>query len=131
MSFGGPRSLGASTRDGFQDRPRFPPMICCRTNTKTRLYPYITSSRGIASGAPIIKGTRITVRAIAGYYQLGMSVDEILQSLPHLTQSQVHAALTFYFDHQRQIDRDLRRNSDTGYWRKQVERNGTVGAKAA
>ena len=52
----------------------------------------MTSLR-IAGGAPIIKGTRIAVRAIVGYYQLGMSTDEILQSLPHLTQSQVHAAL--------------------------------------
>ena len=63
----------------------------------------------------------MTVRAIAGYYQLGMTVDEILQSLPHLSQSQVHAALTFYFDHQKEIDRDLKRNSDTGFWRKRVK----------
>lgn len=68
------------------------------------------------------------MRAIAGYYQLGMSVDDILQSLPHLTQSQVHAALTFYFDHQAEIDRDLRRNSDVNYWRKQVKTSPSVAA---
>ena len=89
----------------------------------------MTSPR-IAGGAPIIQGTRIAVRAIAGYYQLGMSVDEILQSLPHLTQSQVHAALTFYFDHQLEIDRDLRRNSDVNYWRKQVKQSPSVAARA-
>ena len=82
-------------------------------------------------GAPIIEGTRITVRAIAGYYQLGMSVDEILQSLPHLTQSHVHAALAFYFDHQEEIDRDLERNADLDYWRKQVKQPASVVAKAA
>ena len=81
----------------------------------------------IAGGVPSIKGTRIAVRAIAGYYQLGMSVDEILQSLPHLTQSHVHAALTFYFDHQEEIDRDRSRNSDVNYWRKQVNRVATAG----
>lgn len=69
-------------------------------NTRNRAYPHIVTSPRIAGGAPIIKRTRIAVRAIAGYYQLGMTVDEILQSLPHLTQSQVHAALTFYTDHQ-------------------------------
>lgn len=69
---------------------------------------------------PIIKGTRIAVRAVAGYYQLGMTADEILQSLPHLTQSQFHAALTYYFDHQKEIDRDRKRNADVDYWRTQV-----------
>jgi len=79
---------------------------------------------------PIIKGTRITVRAIAGFYQLGMSVDEILQSLQHLTQSQVHAALAFYFDNQEEIDRDLKRNSDVDYWRMRVKQT-SAHAKAA
>ena len=100
-------------------------------NTRNRAYPHIITRPRIAGGAPVIKGTRIAVRAIAGYYQLGMSVDEILQSLPHLTQSQVHAALTFYFDHQGEIDRDLRRNSDVNYWRKQVKQSPSVAARAA
>lgn len=100
-------------------------------NTRKTAYPHITTSPRIAGGAPIIQGTRIAVRAIAGYYQLGMSVDEILQSLPHLSQSQVHAALTFYFDHQVEIDRDLRRNSDVNYWRKQVKQPSSVAARAA
>jgi uncharacterized protein (DUF433 family) len=94
-------------------------------------YPHLGRNPRIAGGAPIIEGTRITVRAIAGYYQLGMSVDEILQSLPHLTQSHVHAALAFYFDHQEEIDRDLERNADLDYWRKQVKQPAPVVAKAA
>jgi uncharacterized protein (DUF433 family) len=100
-------------------------------NTRKTAYPHIITNPRVAGGAPIIKGTRIAVRAIAGYYQLGMSVDEILQSLPHLTQSQVHAALTFYFDHQGEIDRDLRQNSDVDYWRKQVKQSSSVEASAA
>jgi uncharacterized protein (DUF433 family) len=99
--------------------------------TRKLAYPHIVTNPRIASGAPIIKGTRIAVRAIAGYYQLGMGVDEILQSLPHLTQSQVHAALTFYFDHQAEIDRDLKRNSDLGHWRKHVRQSSPVEARAA
>ena len=83
-------------------------------------FPHITSSPRIANGVPIIKGTRIAVRTIAGYYQLGLSPDEILQSLPHLTQSQLHSALAYYFDHQKEIDRDLKRNSDAERWRKLV-----------
>lgn len=87
---------------------------------KAKAYPHITRSRSILSGIPVVTGTRTPVRAIAGYYQMGMSTDEILQSLPHLTLAQLHAALAFYFDHQKQIDRDLARSNDVGHWRKQA-----------
>lgn len=90
------------------------------TPVKNLVYPYITSHPGIAGGAPIIEGTRITVRCIAGYYQLGMTVDEILASLSHLTSSQVHSALAYYFDHQEEMDRDLAESSDEEYWKQRV-----------
>jgi uncharacterized protein (DUF433 family) len=83
-------------------------------------YPHIGSNPRVLAGVPVIKGTRIAVRAIAGYYQLGMTPDEILQSLPNLTQSQLHSALAYYFDHQKEIDRDLKRNADVDYWQGQV-----------
>jgi uncharacterized protein (DUF433 family) len=67
---------------------------------------------------PIIARTRTPVRSIAGYYQMGMTVDEILQALPHLSAAQVHGALTYYFDHQKEIDRDIAHNSDFEYWKK-------------
>ena len=87
---------------------------------KKTSYPYITSHHEIAGGSPVIEGTRITVRCIAGYYQMGMSVDDILTSLSHLTSSQVHSALAYYFDHQEEIDRDLEESSDDKYWKQQV-----------
>jgi len=89
-------------------------------------YAHITTNARILNGVPIIKGTRIAVRTVAGYYQLGMTPDEILQSLPHLKQSQLHAALAYYFDHQKEIDRDLKRNADVDYWRKQVRQRELV-----
>jgi uncharacterized protein (DUF433 family) len=99
-------------------------------NVKSKIinYPHISSDPRISDGAPIIKGTRITVRAIAGYYQLGMTPDEILQSLPHLTQSQLHAALAYYFDHKKEIDRDLKRNSDVNSWRRRVKQRAPLAA---
>jgi len=49
-------------------------------------YPYVDCDPEIADGKPIIVGTRITVRCIAGYYQMGMSTDEyILRWLTTLT----------------------------------------------
>ena len=84
-------------------------------------YPYITSNPGIAEGRPVIVGTRITVNCIAGYYQLGMSIDEILDSLRHLTPSQVHSALAYYFDHQDEINLDLEEQANIECWKSQVQ----------
>jgi len=41
---------------------------------------------------------------------MGMSVDEILATLSHLTPSQVHSALAYYFDNQKEIDCDIHDN---------------------
>jgi len=83
-------------------------------------YPHLTSNPNIANGAPLIEGTRITVRTIAGYYQMGMNVDEILATLSHLSPAQVHSALAYYFDHQDGIDADLRDSSDEENWKQKV-----------
>ncbi len=48
---------------------------------------------------------------------MGMSIDEILISLNHLTPSQIHSALAYYFDHQNEIDADLEKASDTEFWK--------------
>ena len=83
-------------------------------------YPHIGSNPEIADGKPIIIGTRITVRCIAGYYQMGMSADEILTTLLHLTPSQVHSALAYYFDHQEEVEMDLAETSDVDSWKSKI-----------
>jgi len=87
---------------------------------RAKSYPYIGFHPEIAGGKPVIDGTRITVRCIAGYYQMGMAVDEILNTLPQLTPSQVHSALAYYLDHQEEIDADLTESSDEDFWKQQV-----------
>lgn len=88
---------------------------------KEKQYPHIEFNPDISDGKPILVGTRVTVRSIAGYYQMGMSVDEILTTLPHLSASQVHSALAYYFDHQEDIDTDLKESSDVDYWKTRVD----------
>ena len=100
-----------------------------RLAVEQQAYPYITTNRKIAGGSPIIKGTRITVRTIAGYYQMGMSVDEILNTLQHLSPSQVHSALAYYFDHQKEIDRELEVSTDVEHWKTQVLAHPRAAAK--
>lgn len=88
---------------------------------KKESYPYIVRNPGIAGGTPIIKGTRVTIRCVAGYCQMGMSVDDILNTLAHLTPSQVHSALAYYFDNKEEIERDLEESSDVEVWKRQVK----------
>ena len=38
---------------------------------------YITQIEGICDGRPIIRGSRLPVRAIAGCFKLGMTLDKI------------------------------------------------------
>ncbi len=70
-------------------------------------YRYVTRTPEILEGRPIIKGTRIPVKAIVGYYKMGMSIEEILEGLPPLTPAQVHEALSYYYDHQEEIEQDI------------------------
>jgi len=51
---------------------------------------------------------------------MGMSADEILTTLIHLTPSQVHSALAYYFDHQEEVDIELAEASDVDFWKKKI-----------
>lgn len=73
-------------------------------------YRYITTDKEILSGEPIIKGTRTPVRAIVENWRLGLSPEEIVRGLPHLTLSQVFEAMSYYYDNQSEIDRFIERN---------------------
>ena len=71
----------------------------------TEGHPRIIRRPDISGGEPIIQGTRISVRHIVERVQAGQSVDDILAALPHLTAAQVYDALSYYHDHQAEIDR--------------------------
>src|SRR6266540_5498591 len=68
---------------------------------------YNTSVPDISGGRPIIKGTRTPVKAIVGYYKLGLSIEELLEGLPHLTPAQIYEALSYYHDHPSEIEQDI------------------------
>ena len=79
-------------------------------------HPYIVIEREVCGGSPIIKGTRIPVWAIVGYYKkLNYSIEEILKQLPELSPAQVYDALSFYYDHQDDIERELELNANEEY----------------
>jgi uncharacterized protein (DUF433 family) len=71
---------------------------------------YIVRDEQILNGEPIVKGTRIPVRAIVETWRLGISPEEIPEGLPHLTLAQVFDALSYYSDHQDEINAYIERN---------------------
>jgi len=73
----------------------------------------ITKTPGVCGGKACIAGHRIRVMDIVIWHeQMGMSPDEIVQGYPTITLSDVHAALTYYFDHIEEIRADIRRNDE-------------------
>ena len=54
-----------------------------------------TSNHEIFGGKPIIKGTRISVEFVLELYASGASKDEILHNYPHLSEKDIHAALSY------------------------------------
>jgi uncharacterized protein (DUF433 family) len=68
-------------------------------------YPHITIN---SKSRPCIDGTRHRVIDIAAdHVAHGYSAAQIVEHYPDLTPAQVHAALTYYYDHQDAMDADL------------------------
>jgi len=74
---------------------------------------HIVRNEETLSGEPIIKGTRTPVRAIVEMWRINVSPEEIPQRLPHLSLSQVFDALSYYLDHQAEINVHIERNRIT------------------
>jgi uncharacterized protein (DUF433 family) len=72
---------------------------------------YIVSDNEILGGEPIIGGTRTPVRAVAELWRLGFSPEEITLHLPHLSLAQVFDALSYYSDHQSEINDYIAQNT--------------------
>lgn len=71
---------------------------------------YVVTDDQILGGEPIIKGTRTPIRAIVELYRLGTIPEEIPSRLPHLSLAQVFDALSYYNDHQDEINAHIERN---------------------
>jgi uncharacterized protein (DUF433 family) len=71
---------------------------------------FIAKNDQILGGEPIIRGTRTPVRAIAELWRMGIAPEEIPNRLPHLTLAQVFDALSYFSDHQDEINAHIERN---------------------
>jgi uncharacterized protein (DUF433 family) len=67
----------------------------------------IERSPEIRKGRPCIAGTGVTVRRIAGWYNLGLTPEEIAAKIEHLNLAQIQAALADYHANRSEIDTDI------------------------
>ena len=81
---------------------------------------HISMNPDVRGGKPSVAGTRLTVADIALLHlKLGMALEEIAAKYS-LTLADVHAAMTYYYDHRSEIDQSL---SDDAAFAEAFERN--------
>lgn len=80
------------------------PVTATTENPGTSLGSLIISTPDVCGGKPRVRGHRVPVHRIAGWWQLGLSVEEIADQHPSLGPAEVHAALAYYHLHRAEID---------------------------
>ncbi|MDS3860593.1 DUF433 domain-containing protein [Thermosynechococcaceae cyanobacterium BACA0444] len=71
------------------------------------LYPHIHKPDG--QSAYLLSHPRIrVVHLVMDYLAHGWSVEEMCRQHPYLTLAEAHAAMGYYFDHQSEIDQEIR-----------------------
>jgi uncharacterized protein (DUF433 family) len=94
-----------------------------KRKTKSKHEGYIETRPGVRGGAPVIAGTGIRVLDVAVRYELmRMTPEEIMLALPHLTLPQVHSALSYYYAHKAELDKQ---------WKASIKRVARLRARTA
>jgi uncharacterized protein (DUF433 family) len=86
--------------------------------TKELKHPYIVRKKNVQGGRPVIVGTRIPVSILITWYKAGKEIYEILDMYPQLSPSQVHDALSYYYDNKEDIEKEITYLQDEKYWQK-------------
>lgn len=72
----------------------------------------ITRTPGLHGGVPHIAGKGVTVRRIVFWSkEQGLTPEEIADKVGHISLAEVHAALTYYYANQAEIDQDIKQQA--------------------
>ncbi len=71
---------------------------------------YIVQDSQILNGEPIIEATRTPVRAVIELWRQGVAPEDIPNRLPHLSLAQVFDSLSYFSDHQQEVNGYIERN---------------------
>ena len=64
----------------------------------------IVRTPGVIGGKPHLRGHRVGVHRVAGWWKAGLSVEEIGERLSTLSPAEIHAALAYYHLHREEIE---------------------------
>ncbi len=83
-------------------------------------HPYVTRHPDVASGSPVVAGTRFPVRSVVQYVlKQGMAPGELVREFPQLSLPAVYDALSYYYDHQAELEREMEDNAESR-WRERT-----------
>ncbi|HUQ69223.1 MAG TPA: DUF433 domain-containing protein [Planctomycetaceae bacterium] len=94
----------------------------------TPLYPHVTVD---AEGVVRVSGTRLKVIHLVQAKQAwNLSPEELVEHFPPLTLAEAHAALTYYYDHQAELDARIQRDDEFAEQMRPLLDDGRLRAKA-
>jgi uncharacterized protein (DUF433 family) len=74
-------------------------------------HPHVVRVQGVRGGRPMIRGAGIAVQTIIEQTRLGRAPAQIVDDFDGvLTLAQVHDALSYFYEHQGEIEQDIVRN---------------------
>jgi uncharacterized protein (DUF433 family) len=77
--------------------------------------PHIVARKGYCGGSPVIAGTKFPVHSAVNYVlRQDMAPEELAAEFRHLTLAQIHDALSYYYDHQDEVERNIAANTESG-----------------
>ena len=94
------------------------------SKTTSTEHPHVARYPGVQGGKPVIVGSRLDIATLAAYHtRHSYTVDQLLEAYPHITPAQMYDAISYYYDHQQEIDELIRRNDEV-YQRHLEETSG-------
>ena len=71
-------------------------------------FPRIVRNSRIQGGEPVVRGTRVPVRAIVVAWREHGDISQLLEAYPRLTEGDIQEVLAFYRANRREIDEQIR-----------------------
>jgi uncharacterized protein (DUF433 family) len=77
------------------------------------IHPYIEFEISRWGERAVVKDANIPVSTVVGYVRLGLAPEQFAEEIhPALTAAHVHGALSYYYDHRDEIDREIAENTE-------------------
>ncbi len=73
-------------------------------------HPYVVQREGFRGGRPILRGSSVPVWRVAALWKGGDTIDEISRAYPHLELAAIYDAISYYLDHQAEIEEQIAEN---------------------